>query len=148
MSGAEITANNEEDGKYGRFSIQQNGLVITHVGLLILTRMRNPHNAVSDTIEQLRMRDVVEEIVTFEHNVWTIRFESLPNALIHSVLEIQVIEEEDGDASVCVMLRSNIGRRSLNRLMTALVDNLDDEPREDLPFEQQPPPGGQPSQPS
>ncbi len=111
--------------------------------------MRNPHNAVTDTMDELRMGDSVRETVTNDpenQRKWTIRLESRPNAMIRSFLIVEVIEEDDGDASVCVLRRFNVGYRALTRIMDTLVEKLDDQPRWPGPSAQQQPPGGQPSQ--
>lgn len=110
--------------------------------------MRTPHNAVTDTMNALHMEDTVRDTVTNDiqnPRKWTIRFESRPNALIRSLLEVEVIEENDGDASVCVIRKFNVGFRALNRIMNTLVEKLDDQPRWPGPSAQQQPPGGQPS---
>lgn len=93
--------------------------------------MRNPHNAISDAMSRLQMGNSVRETVTQDPQsprTWRIRLESSPNALIRSFLDVEVIEEQDGDASVCVLRQHNVGRRALFRIMTALVDALDDTP--------------------
>lgn len=111
--------------------------------------MRSPHNAVSDTMAELHMENSVRETVANDAQnprKWTIRLESYPNTLIRSFIDIEVIEEDDGDASVCVMRRFNVGRRALNRIMNTLVEKLDDEPRWAGPSGHGQPPGGQPSQ--
>ena len=93
--------------------------------------MRNPHNAVTDTLEILRMTDAVVTVVRTDPivpNRWIVRFESHENALPHSsCLEVEIIEENDGDATVCVLRRVNVGRRPMNRIMDTLVRRLDDD---------------------
>lgn len=97
--------------------------------------MRSPHNAVSDTIAELNMTDSVRETVRQEGDyIWIVRFESIPTALIRSFLEVEIIEEDDGDASVCVLRRFNVGRRVMARIMDTLVEHLDDVPRLVQPF--------------
>ena len=99
--------------------------------------MRNIHNALTDTIESLGLTHVVRDSVNnpAPHR-WILKIESLPNALIRSFLEVEVIEEDDGDASVCVLHRQNVGRRVMSRILNRLVDMLDDEDdiRFDLPL--------------
>jgi hypothetical protein len=93
--------------------------------------MRNPHNAVSDMLNTLEMGNTVCETVTqdqFNHHKWIIRLESNRNSLDRAFMDIEVIEEEDGDASVCLMRRHNVGRRALQRIMRTLVNVLDDSP--------------------
>jgi hypothetical protein len=101
--------------------------------------MRNPVNAVSDTLAALGMAATVRDDVTPDPNNprrWIIRFESDPNALIRSFMEVEVIEEDDGDAAVCVLRRFNVGRRVMFRIMNRLVEELDDEARLVAPLEQ------------
>jgi hypothetical protein len=100
--------------------------------------MRSPYNAVTDTMNELGMDDSVRDTIRQDdnnHRIWHIRFESVPTALIRSILEIEVVQEEDGDASVCVIRRFNVGRRVMNRIMNCLVENLDDSPRLEEPLE-------------
>ena len=107
--------------------------------------MRNPNNAVTDTIAALGLVNVVREHVnTDPQNVrrWLIRIESLPNALVRSFMDGEVIEEDDGDAAVCVLRRFNVGRRAMIRIMDTLVDKLED-PILEAPWVQRPE-GGEP----
>lgn len=97
--------------------------------------MRNIHNALTDTIESLGLTHVVQDSVNpVAHRQWILKIESLPNALVRSFLEIEVIEEDDGDASVCVLRRHNVGRRVMARILNRLVDKLDDDLIYDLPL--------------
>jgi hypothetical protein len=111
--------------------------------------MRNPNNAVSDTIAHLQMGEAVRTLIDIDpQNVrrWLIRFESRNNALIRSFMDVEVIEENDGDATVCVLRRFNVGRRAMIRIMNTLVDKLEDPPRLEGPWEQRPE-GGEPRDP-
>jgi hypothetical protein len=115
---------------------------------LSLATMRNPINAVSDTLVATGLVEAVRDITVQDAvnpRKWTIRFESKNNALIRSFLVVEVIEEDDGDASVCVLRRFNVGRRAMVRIMNTLVDQLDDEPILAGPLV--PPPGGAPPEP-
>jgi hypothetical protein len=110
--------------------------------------MRNPINAVSDTLIATGLAEAVRDITVQDPDdprKWTIRFESKNNALVRSFLVVEVIEEDDGDASVCVLRRFNVSRRAMIRIMNTLVDQLDDEPRLAEPLV--PPPGGAPPEP-
>jgi hypothetical protein len=110
--------------------------------------MRNPNNAVSDTMRALLMEGTVRDIVAVDpqdHRRWIVRFESLPNALIRSFIEVEIIEENDGDATVCVLRRFNVGRRAMIRIMDELVEQLDDAPRLEGPWGQ-PPAAGEPQE--
>lgn len=102
--------------------------------------MRNPNNAMSDTVEELNMGNAVQVIITLDPqnaHRWLIRIESEPNALIRSFMEVEIIEENDGDATVCVLRRFNVGRRAMTRIMNELVEQLEDVPRLEEPWEQQ-----------
>lgn len=108
--------------------------------------MNNPHNAVTNTMDQLGMNNTVTSTISIdpedEHR-WLIRFDSLPGSLIRSYIEIEVIEEEgDEEPTVCVLQRHNVGFRAMNRLMDRLVENL--MPRLEEPLGQQPPRAGSP----
>jgi hypothetical protein len=101
--------------------------------------MRSPLNALTETIESLGLRTSVLEYV---HNLaphqWHLKILSLPSAETESHLIIEVIEEDDGDASVCVLQRKNVGRRVMNRILNRLCEKLDDtliyaEPSPPLP---------------
>lgn len=103
--------------------------------------MRSPINAVSDTLVATGLADTVRDI-TFQNpmnpRMWTVRFESRENALIRSFLVVEIIEEDDGDASVCVLRRFNVGRRAMVRIMNTLVHELEDHPRLVGPWAPQP----------
>jgi hypothetical protein len=90
--------------------------------------MRSPLNALTETIESLGLVTSVEEFVhTVGPHQWHLKILSLPSALIRSHLIIEVIEEEDGDASVCVLQRKNVGRRVMNRILNRLCEKLNDD---------------------
>ena len=127
------------------FPLGQNGFVWIPIGSGVV-RMNNPHNAVTDTMDQLGMNNAVSSSVSIDpevENRWIVRFESVPGALIRSYIEIEVIEEEDEEEpTVCVLQRHNVGFRAMNRLMDALVENL--TPRLAEPLEPQRPRAGSP----
>lgn len=109
--------------------------------------MRNPINAVSDTLAVTGFDETVRDI-TLQDAVnprkWTVRFESRANALVRSFMEVEIIEEDDGDASVCVLRRFNVGRRAMIRIMNTLVHELEEHPRLVGPWVQQPEAAAQP----
>lgn len=108
--------------------------------------MRSPLNALTDTIESLGLRtSVVEYVHNLAPNQWHLKILSLPTAETQSHLIIEVIEEPDGDASVCVLQRKNVGRRVMNRILNRLCEMLDDEPIYEEPS---PPPPSQEELPS
>jgi hypothetical protein len=80
-------------------------------------------------------------------NQWHLKILSLPNAETQSHLIIEVIEEEDGDASVCVLQRKNVGRRVMNRILNRLCEMLDDDEVIYDPPSQQPPSPARPVSP-
>ena len=85
------------------------------------------------------MGNSVQVIITIDPqnaHRWLIRLESNPNALIRSFIDVEVIEENDGDATVCVLRRFNVGRRAMTRIMNELVEQLEDQPRLAEPWEQ------------
>lgn len=96
-----------------------------------------------DTVEHSIVHDVENPLK------WTVKFKSHNNALIKSYILIEVIEEDDGDASVCVLRRVNVGYSALQKIMDTLVRNLDDYadmPRLIPVSSHGQPPVGQPSQ--
>jgi hypothetical protein len=89
--------------------------------------MRSPLNALTETIESLGLTTSVDHYVhNMAPNQWHLKILSLPAALTRSHLIIEVIEEDDGDASVCVLQRKNVGRRVMNRILNRLCEKLDD----------------------
>lgn len=111
--------------------------------------MRNIHNAVTDTMDILNMNDSVLTVVRLDpvnNHRWLLRFQSRDNALVRSFMEVEVIEEDDGDATVCVLRRYNVGRGAMIRIMDTLVRELDDAPRLGQPWGQ-PPAAGAPRDP-
>lgn len=97
--------------------------------------MRNPHNALTDTVDSLGLTQSVQEFTQLVGpNTWHLKILSLPSALTHSHLIIEVIEEEDGDASVCVLQRKNVGRRVMTRILNRLCEKLNDDIIYDLPL--------------
>jgi hypothetical protein len=106
--------------------------------------MRNPINALTATVASLGLTDSVQENT---HEIspkrWHLKIVSLPHALIHSHLIVEVIEEEDGDASVCVLQRKNVGRRVMTRILDCLCEALDDE--DDIICDQPSPPPPSPA---
>jgi len=96
--------------------------------------MRSPHNALTATITSLGLTNSVQELThEMSPKRWHLKILSLPHALIRSHLVVEVIEEEDGDASVCVLQRKNVGRRVMARILDRLCEELDDDPIYDQP---------------
>lgn len=75
-------------------------------------------------------------------NRWLFTFESLPGALIRSRLHIEVMQGETYPFA-CVLERQNVGYSALNRIMSKLMDRLE-EPIAYQPSAQSPP-GGEPT---
>jgi hypothetical protein len=112
-----------------------------------LSRMRSPHNAVSDLMIELGMdASVKHTVVNDPQNPlrWLITFESAPGALIHSRLHVEVIQGNPY-AYACVLERMSVGLSVMTRIMNALMTHLEEEPHpdEDAP-EEGGPPGGEP----
>lgn len=109
--------------------------------------MRNVHNAVTDTMSLLRMNEVALTVIRLDpdnDHRWQVRFQSRENALVRSHMDVEVIEEDDGDATVCVLHRYNVGRGAMTRIMDTLVRQLDDAPRLGQPWAQPPAAGAPP----
>jgi hypothetical protein len=107
--------------------------------------MRSPHNAASDVITELGMerivRDTVEQDPQDPHR-WLVTFESMPGALIHSRLHVEIMEGNPHPYG-CVLERHNVGYRAMNRIMDKLLTRLQRGSRSSLPWGQ-PPSGGSP----
>lgn len=102
-------------------------MVSGHTKTFPQNKMRNPINALTETIESLGLRtSVVDNVTPLGVNHWALKIHSLPSALTHSHLIIEVIEEDDGDASVCVVQRKNVGRRVMTRILNRLCEKLND----------------------
>lgn len=97
--------------------------------------MRTPHNALTETVDSLGLTQSVQEFTQqLAPNRWHLKILSLPSALTRSHLIIEVIEEDDGDASVCVLQRKNVGRRVMARILDRLCEKLNDDLIYDLPL--------------
>jgi hypothetical protein len=106
----------------------QNGFVSAHTKTFPPNKMRNPLNALTETVESLGLTTSVQEYAhLLRPRTWHLKILSLPTANTESHLIIEVIEEEDGDASVCVLQRKNVGRRVMNRILNRLCEKLNDE---------------------
>lgn len=104
--------------------------------------MRSPENAVSDVLEELNMQQIViDTTVQDPRNPerWLIKFESKPEALIHSFILIEIMEN-NGDFLGCVLQRHNCGRRAMTRIMDLLMNKLESlPPSQQQPLEEQQP---------
>ena len=97
--------------------------------------MRTPHNALTDTVDSLGLTQSVQEFTQLiAPKTWHLKILSLPSSLTRSHLIIEVIEEDDGDASVCVLQRKNVGRRVMSRILNRLCEKLNDDLIYDLPL--------------
>lgn len=113
-------------------------------------KMRSVHNAVSDVVVELGMTNVVRDFVEQDPQNprrWLVTFESMPGALVHSRLHVEILETE-GYPAACVLDRRNVGRRVMARIMNKLMDRLDTPPRLVRPLEPQPWGAQPPSPPS
>jgi hypothetical protein len=134
--------------KYKKIFPFQNGFIRDHTKIFPPNNMRSPLNALTDTIESLGLRtSVLEYVHNLGPNQWQLKILSLPNAETQAHLVIEVIEEEDGDATVCVLQRKNVGRRVMNRILNRLCEMLDDDDVIYDPPSQQPPSPARPVSP-
>ena len=111
--------------------------------------MRNPHNAASDVMNDLKMYDVVRETVESDPQNpgrWLITFESVQGADRRFRLHVEVMENE-GNPFACVLERVGLGYRPMSRLMNRLMDRLEDPPRSSRPSRLSPSGGSPPSSP-
>jgi hypothetical protein len=108
-------------------------------------KMRPIHNVVSDLMEELDMVGQVRETVyQASPGRWILQFKSLPGALIHSRLTIEILENAPYDPVGCVLEKYNVGRSVMTEVMDTLMDLLDDEEARGVEPLEQPPQQGEP----
>lgn len=107
--------------------------------------MRSPSIVAQEVMSELRMASTAQySAVQDPENPtrWLFTFESLPHSLIRSRLHIEVMQGETYPFA-CVLERQNVGYSALNRIMSKLMDRLE-QPRA-YPPSAQSPPGGEPA---
>lgn len=80
-------------------------------------------------MNRLRLYGSLDDFVTHDNNNpgrWIVRFISRPGQLVFSLLEVEVYEE-DGEPAVSVLHRIRLGRRTMDRIMDALMEYLTEE---------------------
>jgi len=89
--------------------------------------MRNIHNALSDTLDTLNIRDTMTRILRDPNDpdCWRISLYSLDHDNRDVVLEVEVIDRNNGPVGA-VLFRKNVGRRSMSRFMDTLMDKVCD----------------------
>jgi hypothetical protein len=89
--------------------------------------MRNIHNALSDTLDTLNIRDTMTSILRDPNDpdCWRISLYSLDHDNRDVVLEVEVIDRNNGPVGA-VLFRKNVGRRSMSRFMDTLMDKVCD----------------------
>jgi hypothetical protein len=89
--------------------------------------MRNIHNALSDTLNTLNIRDAMTSILQDPNDpdCWRISLYSLDHDNRDVVLEVEVIDRNNGPVG-SVLFRRNVGRRSMSRFMDTLMDKVCD----------------------
>ena len=112
-------------------------------------KMRSPHNAAWDVLNELGMLQTVRETVSQDPENprrWLVTFESVPGSLTHSRLHVEVMEGEP-HAYACVLDRRNVGYRMMTHMMDRLMRRLERPPRASPPSGQQPSAGSPPASP-
>jgi hypothetical protein len=107
--------------------------------------MRLPSLVAHEVMTELQMTSTAQHTAIQDPenpNRWLFTFESLPNSLVRSRLHIEVMQGETYPFA-CVLERQNVGYSALNRIMSKLMDRLE-EPRAYRPSGQSPP-GGEPA---
>lgn len=111
--------------------------------------MRSIYNAVTDTIDELRLRRHVDDSVHPDPDSqtrWIVRFISKPGSLVFFFVEVEVLDEENDDQpTICVLHKIGLSRTKLERLMDTLEERLI-VPRLRLPLPASPPAGDEPDQ--
>jgi len=89
--------------------------------------MRNLHNALSDTLEILNIRDTFTSVLQDPNDpdCWRVSLYSLDHDNQDVVLEVEIIDRNNGPVGA-VLFRKNVGRRSMSRFMNALMDKVCD----------------------
>jgi len=89
--------------------------------------MRNIHNALSDTLDTLNIRDTMTSILRDPNDpdCWRISLYSLDHDNRDVVLEVEVIDRNNGPVGA-VLFRKNVGHRSMSRFMDTLMDKVCD----------------------
>ncbi len=89
--------------------------------------MRNIHNALSDTLETLRMQGVHTSILQDPNDsqCWRVSLYALDEENRDVVLEVEVIDRENGPVGT-VLFRKNVGRYSMTLFMNTLMDKVCD----------------------
>ncbi len=90
--------------------------------------MRNIHNALSDTLEALRIRDAHTSILQDPNDpaCWRVSLYALDQDNRDVVLEVEVIDRENGPVGT-VLFRKNMGRHSMTLFMNTLMDKVCDD---------------------
>lgn len=87
--------------------------------------MRNVHNAVSDTLEDLGVAHRYrEEIQTFDdqsHRTVVRLYTKDTNELR---LEFEVLEDSEDDHVICILQRVRLSRRAADRIVETLLESL------------------------
>ena len=89
--------------------------------------MDSLHNTVSDLMDSLRLHSHLDAQVTYDNQNpgrWIVRFTSKPGTLVFSLLEVEVMENEDTPVA-CVLHRINMTRRTMTRIMDELMAYVD-----------------------
>jgi len=108
--------------------------------------MRSIYNAATDTIDELRLGRHMDETVHPDpesRRRWIVRFLSKPGAMAFFAVEVEVIDEENDEPTVCVLHKVGLSSRTLERLMDTFEERLS-SPRLHLPLPPSPPAGGEP----
>lgn len=89
--------------------------------------MRNLHNALSDTLEVLGIRDAHTSILRDpnDQDCWRISLYALDHENRDVLLEVEIIDRNNGPVGT-VMFRRNLGRQSMTRFMNTLMDKVCD----------------------
>ncbi len=90
--------------------------------------MRNIHNALSDTLETLRIEGVHTSILQDPNDpqCWRVSLYALDEENRDVVLEVEVIDRENGPVG-SVLFRKNMGRHSMTLFMNTLMKKVCDD---------------------
>ena len=93
-----------------------------------LDTMHNIHNALSDTLELLKIENIFTSVLQDPNDpdCWRVSLYTLDEENRDVVLEVEIINRNNGPVGT-VLFRKNVGRYSMTRFMDTLMDKVCDD---------------------
>lgn len=108
--------------------------------------MRSIYNVATETLSELRLARHMDETVHPDPETprrWIVRFISKPGAMAFFVLEVEVLDEENDDPTLCVLHKVGLSQRMVERVLDTFEERLS-TPRWTPPLPPSPPAGDAP----